>query len=123
MVRVAKPGRGLCKRVEYRLQIKRGATDYLEHVGGGGLLLERFAQLVEQARVLDGDDGLRGEIREQRDLLVGEETNFLAKDVDDSNRRVVLEHRHNEGGSNATKLDSVNRWRVALGIRLACREI
>jgi hypothetical protein len=34
----------------------------LRHVGGGGLLLQRFAQFVEQARVLDGDDGLGGEV-------------------------------------------------------------
>ena len=27
---------------------------------GGGLLLKRFAELAEQARVLDGDDRLRG---------------------------------------------------------------
>ena len=32
--------------------------------------LQRFAQLVEQPRVLDGDDGLRGEVGEQLDLLV-----------------------------------------------------
>ena len=38
----------------------------------------RFAQLVEQSRVLDGDDGLGGEVRDQRDLLFGEGTNFLA---------------------------------------------
>ena len=46
------------KRVEHRLQIEGRAADDLEHVGGGGLLLQRFAQLVEQARILDGDDGL-----------------------------------------------------------------
>jgi hypothetical protein len=38
--------------------------------GGGGLLLEGFAQLVEQPHVLDGDDGLAREARHQRDLLV-----------------------------------------------------
>ena len=32
----------------------------------------RFAQLVEQPRVLDGDDGLSGEVLHQLDLLVGE---------------------------------------------------
>ena len=31
-----------------------------------------FAQLVEQAGVLDGDDGLRGEVADELDLLVGE---------------------------------------------------
>ena len=61
-IRFAKPGGRLDQRVEHRLQIERRAADDLEHVGGGGLLLERFAQLVEQARVLDGDDGLRGEV-------------------------------------------------------------
>ncbi len=33
-----------------------------------------LAQLVEQPRVLDGDDGLRGEVLHQLDLLVGERT-------------------------------------------------
>ena len=44
------------------MQFERRPTDDLKHVSGRGLLLERFAQLVEQPRVLDGDDGLIGEI-------------------------------------------------------------
>ena len=59
------------ERIEHGLQIEGRAADHLEHVGGGGLLLQRFAQLIEQARVLDGDDGLGGEVRDQLDLLVG----------------------------------------------------
>jgi hypothetical protein len=51
----------------------------VERLIGGGLLLQRFAQLVEQAGVLDGDDGLRGEIRNQGDLLVGERSNVLVR--------------------------------------------
>ena len=50
----------------------------MQHVGGGSLLLQRLAELVEQAGVLDGDDGLRGEIRDQLDLLVGERPDLLA---------------------------------------------
>ena len=49
-----------------------------------GLLLQRFgeivgalAQLVEQPRVLDGDDGLRGKVLNQLNLLVGERAHFL----------------------------------------------
>ena len=38
------------------------AGDHLQHLGGRGLLLQRLAQLVEQAGVLDGDDGLLGEV-------------------------------------------------------------
>ena len=44
-------------RLEHRLQLTGGAADDLEHVGGCGLLLKRFAQFVEQPRVLDRDDG------------------------------------------------------------------
>ena len=62
-VSVAKARRRFDQGVEHRLQIEGRAADHLEHVGGGGLLLQRFAQLVEQARVLDGDHGLGGKIR------------------------------------------------------------
>ena len=58
------------------------AADHLEHVGGGGLLLQRLAQLVEQAGVLDRDDGLGGEVLHQLDLLVGERAHLLAVDDD-----------------------------------------
>ena len=40
------------------------------------------AQLVEQPRVLDGDDGLGGEVRQQIDLLVGEWPHLLAVNAD-----------------------------------------
>ena len=76
----AQPGRRFHQRVEHRLQIEGRAADHLEHVGGGGLLLQRFAQLVEQPRVLDGDDRLGGEILDQLDLLVGERADLLAVD-------------------------------------------
>ena len=66
LVRVAEPRRRLDQRIQHGLQIESRAADHLEHVGGGGLLLQQFdsrvAQLVEQPRVLDGDDGLVGEI-------------------------------------------------------------
>jgi hypothetical protein len=59
--------------IEHSLQVKGRAADDLQHVGGGGLLLQGFAQLVEQARVLDGDDGLIREGFKQSDLPLGEE--------------------------------------------------
>ena len=55
-----------------------------------------FAQLVEQARVLDGDDGLGGEVLDQLDLLVGERPHLLAVDGDGADQLVLLEHRHDE---------------------------
>ena len=60
-------------------------------------------QLVEQPRVLDGDDGLRGEVRHQLDLLVGEWTHLLAIDRDDADQLVVLEHRHGENRTDARR--------------------
>jgi hypothetical protein len=71
-VRAAKVRRRLDQSVEHCLQIEGRAADDLEHVGGGGLLLQRFAQFVEQPRVFDGDDGLGGEVLNQPDLLLGE---------------------------------------------------
>ena len=48
--------------LEHRLQLARRTGDDAQHLGGRGLLLEladsALAQLVEQPRVLDGDDGL-----------------------------------------------------------------
>jgi hypothetical protein len=64
----------------FRSKVERLMT--LKHVGGGGLLLQRFAQLVEQARVLDGNDGLRGEVRQHINLLIRERANLLSIDGD-----------------------------------------
>ena len=74
---LAKPDRRFDQRVQHCLQIEGGAADDLEHVRGGGLLLQRLAQLVEQAGILDGDDGLLREILHQLDLLVGERPHLL----------------------------------------------
>jgi hypothetical protein len=43
------------QRIERGLEIERRTTDHLEHIGVGGLLLQRFAQLVEQTGILDGE--------------------------------------------------------------------
>ena len=43
--------------------------DDLQDVGGGGLPLQRFARLVEQPRILDGDHGLIGEGLQQLDMV------------------------------------------------------
>jgi hypothetical protein len=46
MIRIAKAGCRLSERIEHHLQIEGGPADDLEHVGGGGLLLQRLAQLL-----------------------------------------------------------------------------
>jgi hypothetical protein len=68
--------------VEGGLQLARRTGNDTQHFRSRRLLLQRFAQLVEQARILDGDDGLSRKILEQRDLFVAEWANFLAIDYD-----------------------------------------
>ena len=82
--------------LEHRLQFAGRRTDDTQHVRRRRLLLQRLAQFVEQPRVLDGDDGLGGEVLHQLDLLVGERPHLLAIDADDANELVVLEHGDHE---------------------------
>ena len=77
------PRRALDDGVEHRLHVRRRAADDAEHLGRRRLMLQRLAQFrvalaefLEQAHVLDGDDGLVGEGFEKGDLLVGEWANF-----------------------------------------------
>ena len=56
-------------------------------------------ELVQEPRVLDGDDRLVGEVGDQRDLLVGERADFLALDADDADDLLVLKHRYVNSGS------------------------
>ncbi len=64
-VRLAQPDSRLDQRIEHRLQIEGRAADDLEYVGGGRLLLQRFAQFIEKPGVLDRDHSLAGEISDQ----------------------------------------------------------
>ena len=56
-----------------------------------------ISQFVEQPRVLDGDDGLGGEILYQDDLLFGEWTNLLPKNGNHADRFVILDHWYGDG--------------------------
>jgi hypothetical protein len=58
---IAERRRRLNKGLQYCVQVEGRTANHLKHVGGGGLLLQRFAQFVEQARVLDRYDSLVGE--------------------------------------------------------------
>ena len=58
-----------------------------------GCSLERFAQLAEQPRILDGDDSLRGEVLNKLDLLIRKWANFLAEKSEQTDQFVVLQHR------------------------------
>ena len=83
VINPANPRGALDDGVEHRLHVRRRAADDAEHLGRRRLMLQRLAQFrvalaefLEQAHVLDGDDGLGGEGFEQLDLFVRERTNF-----------------------------------------------
>ena len=68
LVRFTKAGSRFDKRLQDGIKVESRAADDLEHVGGGGLLLQRLAQflgarlhLIEQPHVLDCDYRLVGE--------------------------------------------------------------
>ena len=68
-------------RVEHRYEVAGRGIDDLQDLGGGGLLLQGFARLGDEPRILHRDDRLRREILQQRDLLVGERADLLAVDA------------------------------------------
>ena len=77
-------------RIEDRLQLAGRGTDDLEHVGGRRLLLQRFAQLIEQPGVLDSDDGLGSEVFNQLDLFVRKWPYFFWVNTDGADDLVSL---------------------------------
>src|SRR5215475_10881648 len=122
-IRLAQPRRRLDQRIEHRLQVKGRAADDLEHVGGGGLLLQRFAQLVEQARVLDGDDRLGGKILDQLNLFVGERARLLTVNDDRANQLVLFEHRYRNQRSGTSNFDNCHKRGLAFEVRLLCPDV
>src|SRR5574341_1549554 len=79
----ANPGGAFDDGVENRLHVRRRAADYAEDFRCRRLMFQRLAQLcvtrakfLEQANVLDGDDGLVGEGLEKRNLFVGKGSHF-----------------------------------------------
>ncbi len=77
-VRLTKPRRALKHGVKHWRQISGRRGNDAQYIGRRRLLFEGFAQLGKQPRVLNGDDGLIGEARDQRDLLVSKRPHFLA---------------------------------------------
>src|SRR5215471_3535672 len=69
-------------RVEHRGEVARRRIDDLQELGGRGLLLQGFARLGDQPRVLHRNDRLCGEVLQQHDLLVGEWSDLAAVNID-----------------------------------------
>src|SRR5712692_8976443 len=104
--RLTQAGGAFGHGVEQRLDVRRRAADDAEDLARRRLLLQGLGkvavarlQLLEQADVLDGDDGLRGEGLEERDLLVGERPDLCAAKGYRPDHRALSEQGDGKGGS------------------------
>src|SRR6516225_7090397 len=110
------PDRAFCDRIEHWLNIGRRTRNDAEYFRRRRLLLQRLSELVEQSRVLNGDDRLSGEVLDEINLLVGEWANFLAIEENSADQFVFLEHWHAQHCPSAAEFDGCNVDRNALGI-------
>jgi len=80
--------------VEDGRKIAGRGVDDAKHLSGGGLLLQGFAGLGQQPRVLYRDDRLRSEVLDERDFPVAERPNFKADSSDHAEQRTVFAQWH-----------------------------
>ena len=55
-----------------------------------GKVAGALTQFGEQPRILDGDDGLSGEVLYNFNLLIGKRANFLAENSEHADQLVLL---------------------------------
>ena len=87
--RSAQPHRLFEHRVEHWCEIAGRGIDDLQYLSGRGLLLQRLARLGQEPRIFHRYHRLRGEILQQRNLLVGEWFNAFASKIKSSSYRTV----------------------------------
>src|SRR5262249_53708543 len=73
-------------RIERALTVLWCAGDDTENVSRRGLPFERFPQFAQQPRILDGNNGLGGEVRQQSDIFFLERSDFRSANNDSANR-------------------------------------
>ena len=100
-------------RVEHRGKVAGRRVNDAEHLGRRGLLLQGFARLGDQSRVLHRNDRLRRKILQQRDLLVGERANLLSIKNDKPENVAVPAERRHERRAGATEINETTTVLVA----------
>ena len=120
-------------RLEDRVDVGRGATDHAEDLAGRSSGFNApltcacasvsavLLHLLEQPRVLDGDQGLVGESLDQLDLPVGERLEGIAGHRDDADRHIIAEERY--GKDRASSAGSVDIAGGELRVDRAVRHV
>src|SRR5205085_7850241 len=98
-------------RVEHGSEVAGRRIDDLQHLGGCRLLIQRLAGLGDQARVLHCDDRLGGEVLKQCDLLFGEGSNLLTKNVYRAQECVSPKQRKNDPGAHTAEVNQFPKSR------------
>ncbi len=91
-------------RFEHWLRIEGRPADDVKHFRSGGLLRQRFAQLVEQASILNGDQRLIGKGGHQLDLFRCKRLRHLFCYEDHSDYVPLVQQRGTERGAIAAYL-------------------
>src|SRR5262249_28975094 len=120
-IRLAESSGRFDQRVENGLKIESRAADHLEHVGGGGLLLEGFTKFIEQANVLDGDHGLVSEGLDQFNLLLTEAPRLITNNSKDADDLPLAHEGHPEPCSHADHVGRV--WFFVFGVDQEIRNV
>src|SRR5260370_20786201 len=112
--------KGVClfeHRVEDWGEVAGRGVDDLQYLGGCGLLIQCFARLSDEPRVLHRDDGLRREIFDERDFFFGKRPHFLAGGDDLPEQDIILAERHIKNCPDAAEFDAAfaRHWTVDLG--------
>ena len=103
--RLAQPHRPFQHCIEDRSEIPRRGIDDAKHFGGRGLLLQRFARLDQEPRILHRDNRLRREVLHERNLIFGKRSNFLTKQRYEAQKRLLFGERDLEHRSRSSKID------------------
>jgi len=79
--------------VEHRGKLSGRGIDDLQHPSGRGLLLQGFARLAQEPRILHRDYRLGREILQQRDLLPEEGPCLFSTGADQAQQQTVAAQR------------------------------
>ena len=106
-------------RVEHRREVARRGVDDLQYLGSCGLLLKGLTRLGQEPRILHRDHCLRGEVLQQRHLLVRKRPHLQAGRGDQAQECVLFAQWYKQDSADARELRSAPKYRM-VDLRAVC---